>query len=85
MSTTHADPTTGIEPATVDKAAGKIICNACPVLCNISAGRSGACDRYANVDGALTRLATFRRSPPTSSKTRSRLHRVVPRVVASQR
>ena len=56
MSTTHADPTTGIEPATVEKAAGKIICNACPVLCNISAGRSGACDRYANVEGVLTRL-----------------------------
>ena len=49
MSTTHADPTTGTEPAlpeAADKAGtGKIICNACPVLCNISAGRSGACDR----------------------------------------
>ena len=55
MSTTHADPTTGIEPA-LDKGAGKIICNACPVLCNISEGRSGACDRYANVKGTLTRL-----------------------------
>ena len=65
MSTTHADPTTGIEPAAgnaVDKAAGKITCNACQVLCNISAGRNGACDRYAYVDGALTRLATFRHS-----------------------
>jgi hypothetical protein len=59
MSTTHADPTTGIEPAAVDsdvKGVGKIICNACPVLCNISEGRSGACDRYANVKGTLTRL-----------------------------
>ncbi len=55
MATTHADPTTGIEPA-ADKGAGKIICNACPVLCNISEGRSGACDRYANVKGTLTRL-----------------------------
>jgi 6-hydroxynicotinate reductase len=34
----------------------KIECNACPVLCQISAGRSGACDRYANVDGVLTRV-----------------------------
>ena len=34
----------------------KIVCNACPVLCQISAGRSGACDRYANVDGVLTRV-----------------------------
>jgi glycosyltransferase involved in cell wall biosynthesis len=57
MSTTHADPTTGIEPAPAEpKSGGKIICNACPVLCNISEGRSGACDRYANVQGVLTRL-----------------------------
>ena len=34
----------------------KIICNACPVVCQIAVGRSGACDRYANVDGALTRV-----------------------------
>ncbi|MEK9719858.1 MAG: 6-hydroxynicotinate reductase, partial [Quisquiliibacterium sp.] len=37
-------------------AADKVECNACPVLCQISAGRSGACDRYANVDGALVRV-----------------------------
>ena len=37
-------------------AAGKIACNACPVLCQISDGRSGACDRYANVGGALIRI-----------------------------
>jgi hypothetical protein len=36
--------------------AGKIVCNACPVLCRISDGRSGACDRYANVAGILTRV-----------------------------
>jgi 6-hydroxynicotinate reductase len=36
--------------------AEKIVCNACPVLCQISVGRSGACDRYANVDGVLTRV-----------------------------
>jgi 6-hydroxynicotinate reductase len=34
----------------------KIECNACPVLCQISQGRSGACDRYANVSGALVRV-----------------------------
>jgi hypothetical protein len=57
MTTTHADPTTGIEPAPAEKAsAGKIVCNACPVLCNITVGRSGACDRYANLDGVLTRV-----------------------------
>jgi 6-hydroxynicotinate reductase len=36
--------------------AGKIECNACPVLCQITEGRSGACDRYANVAGELTRV-----------------------------
>ena len=36
-------------------AGDKIECNACPVLCQISPGRSGACDRYANVDGTLVR------------------------------
>ena len=60
MTTTHADPTTGIEPAVAGGAAKgdavKIVCNACPVLCNISEGRSGACDRYANLKGVLTRL-----------------------------
>ncbi|MBL8381817.1 MAG: 6-hydroxynicotinate reductase [Burkholderiales bacterium] len=56
MNTTHADPTTGIEPAPAERGAGKIVCNACPVLCNISEGRLGACDRYANRQGVLTRL-----------------------------
>ncbi len=35
---------------------GKIACNACPVLCQISDGRSGACDRYANRGGVLIRV-----------------------------
>ena len=37
-------------------AGGKVECNACPVLCQISPGRSGACDRYANQDGRLIRV-----------------------------
>ena len=37
-------------------AADKIACNACPVLCQISDGRVGACDRYANHAGILVRL-----------------------------
>ena len=36
--------------------AAKIECNACPVLCQITAGRTGACDRYANEDGRLIRV-----------------------------
>ncbi|MEJ6710170.1 MAG: 6-hydroxynicotinate reductase [Amylibacter sp.] len=34
----------------------KIRCDACPVLCFIAEGRSGACDRYANHSGELVRL-----------------------------
>ena len=37
-------------------AAGKIECNACPVLCQISDGKAGACDRYANRAGQLVRV-----------------------------
>src|SRR5690606_13733301 len=37
-------------------AGSKVECNACPVLCQISPGRSGACDRYANQDGRLVRV-----------------------------
>ena len=37
-------------------ASDKIACNACPVLCQISDGRVGACDRYANQAGILVRL-----------------------------
>ncbi len=33
-----------------------IRCDACPVLCRIRPGKSGACDRYANESGKLIRL-----------------------------
>jgi len=36
--------------------ADKIRCDACPVLCYIAEGRAGACDRYANDAGVLTRV-----------------------------
>ena len=36
--------------------AGNVRCDACPVLCIIRPGKTGACDRYANVDGALARV-----------------------------
>jgi len=48
----------------VDKAdnknAEKIRCDACPVMCYIADGKSGACDRYANVDNALVRTDPHR-------------------------
>jgi hypothetical protein len=37
-------------------ATNKVLCDACPVLCQISEGRLGACDRWGNVDGKLTRM-----------------------------
>jgi len=37
-------------------AANKVLCDACPVLCQISEGRLGACDRWGNVGGRLQRM-----------------------------
>jgi hypothetical protein len=56
--TTHADPLNESSGAgTLERPpSGKIVCNACPVLCQISEGRTGACDRYANAGGVLTRV-----------------------------
>ncbi len=34
----------------------KIRCDACPVMCFIKPGMTGACDRYANADGELVRV-----------------------------
>ena len=33
----------------------KIRCDACPVMCYIAEGRTGACDRYANENGRIVR------------------------------
>ncbi len=33
----------------------KIRCDACPVMCYIAPGNTGACDRYANADGRIVR------------------------------
>ena len=37
------------------EADGIVRCDACPVLCRIRPGRSGACSRYANENGSLIR------------------------------
>ena len=34
----------------------KIRCDACPVMCYIADGRTGACDRYGNVGGRVVRM-----------------------------
>src|SRR5215470_10656222 len=41
------------------KGEGIVVCDACPVLCRIRAGKTGACDRYGNVEGKLARLDPF--------------------------
>jgi hypothetical protein len=43
-------------PRSERMASNKIECNACPVLCQISEGKVGACDRYANAGGVLVRV-----------------------------
>ena len=44
-------------PEAAGSLSGDIVrCDACPVLCRIRRGQSGACDRYANEDGRLVRL-----------------------------
>ena len=45
-----------VEPKHGPVREGKVECNACPVLCQISEDRVGACDRYANHGGVLVRL-----------------------------
>lgn len=51
-----AGPTVLKAAAPTRMAADKVLCEACPVLCQITAGRTGACDRWGNVDGVLTRV-----------------------------
>jgi hypothetical protein len=34
----------------------KVNCDACPILCRISPGKTGSCDRYGNVEGKLKRM-----------------------------
>ncbi len=45
------------EPASsgAKQAGDKIRCDACPVMCYIADGRTGACDRYGNVGGRIVR------------------------------
>ncbi|MGE0748471.1 MAG: 6-hydroxynicotinate reductase [Rhodospirillales bacterium] len=50
-----SEPTASASAAASAPAA-VITCDACPVLCRIRLGKTGACDRYGNVDGALTRM-----------------------------
>ncbi|MCO5064025.1 MAG: 6-hydroxynicotinate reductase [Rhizobiaceae bacterium] len=42
------------------KVAEKLRCDACPVMCYIAEGRTGACDRYGNFGGRITRCDPLR-------------------------
>jgi hypothetical protein len=59
MTTTHAGPA-GPDAAALEEAKraepGIVTCDACPVLCRIRPGKTGACDRYGNIDGRLARM-----------------------------
>ncbi len=50
------DPEDALAPDTREASGDVVRCDACPVLCRIRKGQSGACDRYANADGRLVRL-----------------------------
>jgi hypothetical protein len=69
MTTTHAGPAGPDEVALAAATSPEpeiVTCDACPVLCRIRAGKTGACDRYGNVGGRLTRmdpLTVLTRSP----------------------
>lgn len=39
-----------------DTSSAIVVCDACPVRCRIKTGQPGACDRYANLGGVLTRV-----------------------------
>lgn len=59
------DPEDALAPDTGEATGDIVRCDACPVLCRIRVGQSGACDRYANVDGKLVRtdpLVVLRRT-----------------------
>ncbi|HEX9466456.1 MAG TPA: 6-hydroxynicotinate reductase [Alphaproteobacteria bacterium] len=61
MTTTKASTDTpapeALDAATAKTTDGGIVtCDACPVLCRIRPGKTGACDRYGNVAGRLTRM-----------------------------
>ena len=49
------DPQDALAPDAGETSGEVIRCDACPVLCRIRKGQSGACDRYANLEGQLVR------------------------------
>ena len=59
MTTTHAAtdaPEEAALAAALEPGAEIVTCDCCPVLCRIRLGKTGACDRYGNVEGRLARM-----------------------------
>ena len=54
-TSTDAPTEDALSAARSGRADSIVTCDACPVLCRIRPGRSGACDRYGNVEGRLVR------------------------------
>src|SRR3546814_12297939 len=54
MTTTEPEPEEGRRAGD-----GIVVCDACPVLCRIRPGKTGACGRYGNVESALVRMDPF--------------------------
>ena len=48
-------PRPALPPAPPMNAPEKIRCDACPVMCYIAPGQTGACDRYGNLGGRIVR------------------------------
>jgi hypothetical protein len=55
MTTSGETPTPPV-PAEAAGSGDIVVCDACPVLCRIREGRTGACSRYGNVGGQLARM-----------------------------
>ena len=55
----------------------KVRCDACPVMCYVAEGRTGACDRYANEGGRIVRCDPLTIS--RSAHRRRRRSQAVPR------
>ena len=52
---THAAREGSVPEAAGKAKPDKVRCDACPVMCYVAEGRTGACDRYANEDGRIVR------------------------------
>ena len=60
-------------PIEIVDAPEKIRCDACPVMCYIAPGQTGACDRYANDAGRIVFPTHAYRDARTQAGLKARL------------